>query len=135
MPFEGRLPQLIEELTDVEPRIRSVVSPFADQPTAAALRDTRRRTLVIGGVSSEIAVLHAVLDARRDGYEVHVLVDLCGGLSVRTEASAFGQMSAAGATLSNVSSFFTGRIGDLVSPEGKAVMGGLALLWSWGDAP
>ena len=134
VPFGGQPPVLIEELSDVEAMARSVVSPFDDEPTAATLRSSGRRTLLVGGVSSEIAILRTTLDALRAGYEVHVLVDLCGGLSARTEVSAFDQMKAAGAMLSNISSFFTGRLGDMSSAEGQAVMEGVARLWSWGDA-
>ena len=134
VPFAGQPPVLIEELSDLEPRTRSVVGALADGPIAATLREGGRRTLVIGGVSSELAVLRSSLQARAEGYDVTVLVDLCGGLSERTEASAFHQMRAAGVTLSNVSSFFTGLAGDMESDDGKAVMGGVAQLWSWGDA-
>ena len=134
VPFAGQPPVLIDELSDVEPRSRSVVSALADDAIAAKLREVGRRTLVIGGVSSEIAILRTAVHARREGYEVTVLVDLCGGLSARTEASAFEEMRAAGVTLSNISSFFTGLAGDMESDDGKAVMGGVAQLWSWGDA-
>ena len=134
VPFGGQPPVLVEELADIEPMTRSVVSPFDHGPTAVTLREGGRRTLLVGGVSSEIAILRTALDALREGYHVHVLVDLCGGLSARTEASAFDQMKAAGVTLSNVSSFFTGRLGDLGSAEGETVMGGVARLWSWENA-
>lgn len=132
VPFGEQPPVLIDELSDVEPMARSVVSPFADPRIATTLRNSDRRTLVLGGVSSEIAILHTALDARREGYKVYVLVDLCGGLSARTEASAFDQIKAAGAKLSNISSVFTGLAGDMESPDGRAVMGGVAQLWSWG---
>jgi Isochorismatase family len=73
----------------------------------------------IGGVSSEIAILHSVLGARRRGYELFVLTDCCAGLGQRTEASAFHQMQAAGATLSNLSSFFTGFVPHIDHPAGE----------------
>jgi nicotinamidase-related amidase len=126
-------PELIAELAGHRPRARSAVGIFDDEDLRREIAATGRKLVALAGVSSEIAILHAALGARREGYDVHVLVDGCGGLSERTERSAFGQIEAAGAMLSNISSFLTGLVPDMGSPEGQAVMGGLADLWGWGD--
>ena len=124
---------LVSELVGHAPVSRSTVGVFDDPAIATQVAATGRKVVALGGVSSEIAILHAALGAKRLGYEVHVLADCCGGLSERTESTAFGQMRDAGAVLSNVSSFLTTLAPDMSTSTGQAVMGALARLWGWGD--
>jgi len=132
VPLGDEAPRLIDELASVDIQARSSISVFADEASRNRLASNKRSTIVVAGVSSEIAILHTTLDARRAGYEVAVLIDCCGGLSSRTEEAALDQMRAAGVIITNISSFFTGVFSDMASPEGGTVMEGLAELWSWG---
>ena len=140
VPLGEEDPALIEELGAVTPLVRTTISLFGHEQARNKVAAAGRKILAIGGVSSEIAILHTVLDARREGYEVHLLMDCCGGLSDRSEAAALKQMEAAGAVASNVSSFFTSLIDDMTSNAGRTLMGAIAKLWSWnsgndGEAP
>lgn len=126
----GTVPETIEELRGEPPLIRSTVGVLDDEGSRDALRAHGRFTIAIGGVSSEIAVLHAVLGARRLAYSVHVLVDVCGSQSERAEQVAFRQMEAAGATLSSVSSLLTGLAPDLNGPDFPVIFGLLSHLWA-----
>ncbi|PXB00043.1 hypothetical protein DMC47_00040 [Nostoc sp. 3335mG] len=132
VPLGDEAPTLIDELASVEVQVRTSVSVVADDACRHRIAEHGRKTLVLAGVSSEIAILHTALDARGAGYEVAVLIDCCGGLSRRTEATALDQMRMAGVQVTNTSSFFTGMFSDMTSLEGRAVMGALAELWSWG---
>ena len=129
--FGAQVPPLIEELSAFDPVIRSTISGLADQVIHARLSATERNLLAVGGVSTEIAILHTALDAKRAGFDVHVLVDCCGGLSERSEMSALRLMEAAGVTLSNLSSFLSGFVDDMRSHQGQVVMGALAEFWAW----
>ena len=132
VPLDEETPKLIDELEAVAPLMRSTVSVFDDPMIAERLRSSRRNVLAVGGISSEIAVLHAVVDARAAGFEVHVLTDLCGGLDPRTEQAAFGQMRSVGATFSSIASFATGLAGDMASDCGRAIMQALDQYYGWG---
>ncbi len=126
----GVVPTTIEELRGEPPVVRSTVGVFDHAESRQAIDAHGRPVVAIGGISSEIAVLHAVLGARRSGHAVHVLVDACGGLSERTEQAAFRQMEAAGATLSSVASFLTSMTPSLDDPHAGAVFGCLSRLWT-----
>ena len=126
----GVAPATIEELRGEPPVVRSTVGVFDHAGSRQAINAHGRPVIAIGGISSEIAVLHAVLGARRSGYAVHVLVDACGGFSERTEQAAFRQMEAAGATLSSVASFLTSLTPSLDDPRARAVFGSLSRLWT-----
>jgi nicotinamidase-related amidase len=126
----GVAPELIEELSACKAVPRNTVSALDDESVAAEFASSERRLVALGGVSSEIALLHTALSLRRQQYEVHLLIDCCGGLGERSEQAALRQMEAAGVTLSSVPSFLTALISDLSSTNGRIVMNALAAFWS-----
>ena len=65
------------------------------------LKDNQITTLYIAGVATEYCVLYSVLDARKFGFEVYVVVDACKGinLNLEDEAKALELMKQAGAHL------------------------------------
>ena len=119
---EGDTHELISELRDsgfAQEKLRVSVSPFFDEPTKNLLAQSNRKVLIIGGFATEAVVLHAVLDARAEGYEVLVPVDVCGGMSDRTEQAALGQILAAGAITTSVVSIATKLVPDFATDLGK----------------
>jgi hypothetical protein len=88
VPEGDKAPELICELRGsgfAQEKMRVSASPFLDEATKNLLAQSRRKVLIIGGFATEAAVLHAVLDACAQEYEVLVPVDVCGGMSERTE--------------------------------------------------
>ena len=128
-------PQLIDELASHELLVRQRPAVLDDPAISEKIKATGRKILAIGGVSSEMAILHTVHSALVQGYEVHLLVDACGGLNERTEQAAFQQAQAAGAKLSSVSSFLVGFIRDQNDDAGKKVFGIIGKLGGWANAP
>jgi nicotinamidase-related amidase len=101
---------------------RTTPHAFSDSATREALSGNGRPVVGIGGILTEIGVLNNVLGAVSAGYDVHVLVDLCGGICERSERAAFDQMQRAGATLSSTASFVTALIRDFTtSPDQQAL--------------
>jgi nicotinamidase-related amidase len=75
--------------------------------------------LILAGFATEIVVLHAALDARKQGYQVIVAVDACGGMSERTERAALSQLEGAGVPISSVVSIATKLAPDFTTEKGK----------------
>ena len=110
VPEGDEAPELISELRGsgfAQEKQRVSVSPFWDEATKTLLAQSKRKVLIIGGFATEAVVLHAVLDARAEGYEVLVPVDACGGMSERTERAVLRQIEAAGADTTSVVSIAT----------------------------
>ena len=130
VPLSEAMPELIPELAANSPLCRRSMSLFGDEAARNRLANIGRKVIALAGVSAEIALLRTALDARHAGFDVHLLTDCCGGLSSRGEEGALQQMMSAGVVRSSISSFFSSLVDDLSSEAGRAVMGGLARLWS-----
>jgi hypothetical protein len=80
VPENKNAPKLIASLqafaSEKNQFLRATASPFIDPATREHLASLRRPTLIIAGFATEVVVLHAALDALREGYGVIVAVML-----------------------------------------------------------
>jgi nicotinamidase-related amidase len=74
---------------------------WEDETVHAAVVDTGRRRLIISGLLTEACVSFPVLSALKDGYEVFVVADACGGLTATSHDLALRRMAAAGASMTS----------------------------------
>src|SRR5258708_37932452 len=110
VPEGGKAPELISELRGsgfAQEKLRASASPFLDEAKKNLVAQSRRKVLIIGGFATEAVVLHAVLDARAEGYEVLVPVDACGGLFAGKERAVPNPIEAGGAETTPVLSIVT----------------------------
>jgi nicotinamidase-related amidase len=122
VPEGDKAPELISELRGsgfAQEKLRASASPFFDEATKNLLAQSKRKLLIIGGFATEAVVLHAALDARTQGYDVLVPVDVCGGMSERTEQAALRQITDAGAITTSVVSIATKLAPDFTTDLGK----------------
>jgi len=122
VPEGDKAPELIFELRGsafAQEKLRASASPLFDEATKDLLAQSRRKVLIVGGIATEAVVLHAAIDARAQGYEVLVPVDVCGGMSERTEQAALRQITAAGAITTSVVSIATKLAPDFTTDRGK----------------
>jgi nicotinamidase-related amidase len=122
VPEGDKAPELISELRGngfAQEKLRASASPFLDEATKNLLAQSRRKVLIIGGFATEAVVLNAVLDACAQGYEALVPVDVCGGMSERTEQASLRQIIAAGAITTSVVSIATKLAPDFTTDPGK----------------
>lgn len=113
-------PVVVEEVRRFgAPLLRGGPACWDDETLRRTMLDHDRRTLVIGGITSEIVVLHTALDALAAGLDVQVLADVSGGLSRRTEEAAYRQIEAAGGRITSVPSLVTDMVRDFTTPTGR----------------
>ncbi len=67
----------------------------------SAIVETNRRRLIVAGLLTEACVSFPVLSALKEGYEVFVVGDACGGLTQTGHALALQRMEQAGAQLTS----------------------------------
>lgn len=92
----GTNPELREALRGAPEIDRTTMNSWEDPEFRAAIETTGRRKLIIAGLWTEVCVAFPALDARREGYEVYVVVDAIGGVSPVAHMAALERLYQAG---------------------------------------
>jgi nicotinamidase-related amidase len=117
------IPQIAEAIGGYAVHQRTTADSFRNDAIEAAVKATKRQTLLISGVSSEVAVQLPALTALDLGYRVFVVADACGGMSERTEQAAIQRIVKTGGSLVSVMTLAGELAGDFRSAEAQAAIG------------
>ncbi len=112
------IPEIGQALGELPTHHRTTCDSFLNPSIMAAIEATGRKTLLISGVATELAVQLPALTASDLGYRVYVVLDACGGMSERTEQAALLRMTKGGATTVSVMTLAGEIAGDF--RDGKA---------------
>jgi nicotinamidase-related amidase len=99
---------------------RGIADALREEAIATAIKATARHTLLISGVSTEVAVQLAALTGADDGYRVFVVADACGGMSQRTEDAALRRIMKSGGDTVSVMTLAGELAGHFHTPEAQA---------------
>jgi len=117
------LPEIGQALGDLPTHHRTTCDSFRNEEIAGAVEATGRKTLLISGVATELAVQLPALTAADLGYKVFVVLDACGGMSERTEQAALLRIAHAGATAVSVMTLAGEIAGDFREPKAQQAIG------------
>jgi nicotinamidase-related amidase len=117
------IPQIAEGIGGYTVYQRTTADSFRNQAIVAAVQATGRKTLLISGVSSEVAVQLPALTAADMGYRVFVVVDACSGMSERTERAAIQRIIKTGGATVSVMTLAGELAGDFRTAEAQAAIG------------
>ncbi len=94
---------LFKQLTDVFPDQevidRTFINTWEDKPTVDAVKATGRKQLIIAGLWTEVCVAMPAIHAAGEGWDVTVVTDASGGVSVEAHQVAIQRMVAAGVNM------------------------------------
>jgi nicotinamidase-related amidase len=132
---DGAAPKMISQLADgmgtYSVQQRTTADSFRNEAIVAAVKATGRKTLLISGVSTEVAVQLPALTAADMGYRVFVVADACGGMSERTEQAAIHRIIKAGGATVSVMALAGELAGDFRTAEAQAA---IAILYEMATA-
>jgi nicotinamidase-related amidase len=101
--LEARGGYIFPQITDVFPGQqvidRTFINTWEDQKVVDAVKATGRKQLIIAGLWTEICVAMPVIQALGEGWDVTVVTDASGGVSVEAHEVAIQRMIAAGANV------------------------------------
>jgi len=117
------IPQIADGLGDLPTHHRTTCDSFQNEEIVSAIKATGRKTLLISGVATELAVQLPALTASDQGYKVFVVLDACGGMSERTERAALQRMAKAGATTVSVMTLAGELAGDFREAKAQQAIG------------
>lgn len=93
-PTFSQLRDVFPENTIID---RTTMNTWEDKRVVDAVKATGRKKIVIAGLWTEVCIVMPTLDAMREGFEVYVVVDACGGTSAVAHDMAVQRMIQAGA--------------------------------------
>jgi nicotinamidase-related amidase len=117
------LPEIAQALGDLPTHHRTTCDAFLNCEIAAAIEATGRKTLLISGVATELAVQLPALTASDLGYRVYVVLDACGGMSERTEEAALLRITQVGGTAVSVMTLAGEIAGDFRDSKAQQAIG------------
>lgn len=92
-------PQITEVFPDQEVIDRTFINTWQDQKVVDAVKATGRKQLIIAGLWTEICVAMPTIQALGEGWDVTVVTDASGAVSVEAHEVAIRRMIAAGANM------------------------------------
>ena len=96
--FSGRMwPQLKAVFPGQQPIERTSMNAWDDASFVAAVKATGKKKIVLAGLWTETCVALPTIQALSDGYEVYVVEDCCGDVSVLAHENAMKRVVQAGA--------------------------------------
>lgn len=117
------IPQIGEVLGGVLTHHRTTCDSFLNPEIVSAIEATGRKTLLVSGVATELAVQLPALTASDRGYAVYIVMDACGGMSERTEQAALLRLAKAGATTVSVMTLAGEMAGDFREVKAQQAIG------------
>jgi nicotinamidase-related amidase len=92
-------PQITDVFPGQEVIDRTLINTWEDKKTVAAVRATGRKQLIIAGLWTEICVAMPAIQAAGEGWDVTVITDASGAISVEAHEVAIQRMIAAGVNM------------------------------------
>lgn len=92
-------PQITDVFPEQEVIDRTTLNTWEDRKVVDVVKATGRKQLIIAGLYTEICVAMPVIHALGEGWDVTVITDACGGVTVEAHERAIQRMIAAGANV------------------------------------
>lgn len=96
--FSGPIfPSIQAVFPNINPIDRTTMNAWEDKRVVDAVRKTGRKRLVFAALWTEVCLATAALSALDDDFEVHIVTDASGGVTVEAHEKAIQRMIQAGA--------------------------------------
>lgn len=95
-----------------------LVNAWDDLAFVAAVRETGRRNLVMGGVTTDVCLVFPAMSAVADGFAVQAVMDISGSPFELSEEMARRRMQAGGVVLTATNTIIAELARDWSSPHG-----------------
>lgn len=92
-------PHITDVFPDQQVIDRTLINTWQDKAVVDAVKATGRKQLIIAGLWTEICVAMPVIQALGEGWDVTVITDACGAVSVEAHQVAIQRMIASGANV------------------------------------
>jgi len=95
---------------------------FLDPKFRDAVKALDRKTLILSGLTTDICLFHTAVGALKEGYEVQVVADACGSMTVLADTLTFDRLRTLGATITVGNQVLSELFTDFGTPDGQKAM-------------
>jgi hypothetical protein len=113
------MPEIAQGLGELPVYYRTTTDSFENQAIKQAIEATGRKTILIAGTATEVAVQLPALSASDLGYRVFIVVDAVAGISERTEDAALRRIVQAGASTIPIATLAGELAGEFSQPTAQ----------------
>ncbi|MBC7936575.1 MAG: isochorismatase family protein [Rhizobacter sp.] len=97
------IPELLAEFPGQKVIDRQMYFNAMNDPVFKAdVEKTKRKKLIIAGITTDLCVMFPAITAVAEGYDVYIVVDACASWDSRIDTYAFNRLSQAGCILTNI---------------------------------
>jgi nicotinamidase-related amidase len=113
------MPEIEQGCGQTKVHLRTTADSLRNSAIAEEIRSSRRKTILLSGVATELAVQLPALTGIDFGYRTLVVVDACGGTSERTEDAALRRIVAHGGSTVSIVTLAGEMAGDFREPKAQ----------------
>ena len=117
------MPEIAQGLGELPIHYRTTADSFENEAIKQAIEATGRKTILIAGAATEVAVQLPALSGSDLGYHVFLVIDAVAGISERTEDAALRRIAQAGASTVSVATLSGELAGDFSQPTAQQAVG------------
>jgi nicotinamidase-related amidase len=122
-PLLPELEEILPEAFATRVKRAGIVNAWGDGDFKAAVEKTRRRNLIMAGVTTDVCLVYPAISACREGYQVQAVVDASGSPFDISEEMARRRMEREGVVLTATNTLIAELAQDWSRPEGGQLIG------------
>jgi nicotinamidase-related amidase len=122
-PLLPELEGILPEAFAVRVKRAGIVNAWNDPTFKAAVEKTRRRNLILAGVTTDVCLVYPAISACREGYQVQAVLDASGSPYDISEEMARRRMEREGVVLTATNTLMAELAQDWSRPEGAQLLG------------
>ncbi len=113
------MPEIAQGLGELPIHYRTSADSFENQAIKQVIEATGRKTILVAGAATEVAVQLPTLSGSDLGYRMFIVVDAVAGISARTEDAALRRIAQAGASTVSIATLSGELAGDFSQPTAQ----------------
>jgi len=117
------MPEIMQGLGELPIHYRTTADTFDNEAIKQAIEATGRKTILISGVATEVAVQLPALSGSGLGYRIFIVIDATAGITERTEDAALRRIAHAGASSVSIATLAGELAGDFSQPSAQQALG------------
>lgn len=121
-PLMPELAELLPEAYTARVKREGIVNAWDDPNFKAEVKKTKRKQLIMGGVTTDVCLIYPTISAVEDGYQVQAVLDISGSPFALSEETSRKRMERAGVQFIATNTIIAELAQDWSTPHGRQLI-------------